>query len=73
MARKLETEHDEGSRVVRNEESDDGSGKLLLNRRKYVKLGAVAATLLGTSSLGGASTADSGGATYRTDFSGGKL
>lgn len=73
MAHRLGRDDGADSDKTRNGESDDGSGKFLLNRRKYVKLGAMAATLLGTSSLGGASAAGTSGETYYTDFNGGKL
>lgn len=73
MAHRLAQESDTDSREASDKELDDGRGKPLLNRREYVKLGATAAALLGIGSLGSASAADSGGTTYRTDFSEGTL
>ena len=73
MAHRLGRADEADSLETRDEKSDDGSDKLLLNRRKYVKLGAAAATLFGASSLTNASAADSSGQTYYNDFSGGKL
>lgn len=50
---------------------DSNDGSMLLNRRKYVKLGGAAAVLLAAGPLGSAAT--SSGSTYRTDFNSGSL
>ncbi|WP_254838771.1 hypothetical protein [Natronomonas marina] len=68
MARKLAHEDDGES----GEATDTGGkGGLLLDRRRYVKLGAAAVGVVATGSWGG--TAQSGGTTYWTDFSEGQL
>jgi hypothetical protein len=73
MAHRLAKEGSSGSGDTPEEESTDENGKLLLNRRKYVKLGATAtATLL----VGGGAISASGDEntnTYWTDFSEGQL
>lgn len=72
MARKLA--HDDGESGQDGDDRSGGDGALHLNRRKYVKLGAVAVAAVGsTSGFGGVSGETADGTTYWTDFGGGSL
>lgn len=71
MARKLAREGDSESGVSVESDSTDRADKLLLNRRRYVKLGAAAtaAFLTGTAASSSVSGVGEEPTTYWTDFS----
>lgn len=74
MARKLARTGEAGSEAVPDQSTDE-RGELLLDRRRYVALGATAAAALVAGSAGNTAASDDGeaGETYFTDFSGVEL
>jgi len=72
MAHRLVGDHGSESHQASGEESGDGSGTALLNRRQYMNHTAAAAVVIGSGILG-ATAASADGSTYTTNFSRGSL